>query len=305
MELVVTRKDMIAADTVMIRLAAQGEDFLPAFKPGAHIEISVDGMSRRYSLTSSPHARGYYEFRVLHTRPSRGGSAYLHDALRIGDAVAVSGPFNAFALNTEARHSVFIAGGIGITPFYTMMEALRERGRSFELHYTARTHDRLLPTHDYEAQTNLYVDEGGMPGLDVEQLLHSLEADSDLYVCGPRALIEAVRLKATEHGWPRQAVHFESFGYAPRPDDTPITVHLVQSGMTIDVKPGISILDALEAAGVWAPFECRRGECGSCVAGIVSGDADHRDVCLTPEQRRQGVCTCVSWSFSNELTLDL
>jgi len=82
---------------------------LPDFQAGAHIEVSIRGLNRHYSLTSSPKTVDHYEISVLRTTPSRGGSTYIHDA---------------FPLSRDARHSVFIAGGLGITPFYSMMEAL-------------------------------------------------------------------------------------------------------------------------------------------------------------------------------------
>lgn len=259
MDLVVTQKQAIATDTVSIRLAQQKGRPLPPFEPGAHIEVSVDGRRRRYSLTSKTDGGEYYEIRVLRARSSRGGSAFINETLQVGDIVSVEGPFSTFALNVDARHSVFIAGGIGITPFYTMIDSLRAADRLFELYYTAKTVGRRLPLPEGAAHARVYPTEGDGQGLDIAQLLPRLDTESDLYVCGPRTLIEAVRHGATGLGWPRHSIHFESFGYAAQPKDQTIQVHLSQSKMTVDVQPGIPILDALLEAGVWAPFECRRG----------------------------------------------
>lgn len=305
MKLVVAAREQVAEDTIRVRLAGGGGAPLPAFEPGAHIEVTVGGLLRRYSLTSSPHRLDRYEICVLHTRPSRGGSAYVHERLQVGDHVDLAGPFNAFRLVVAAAHSVFIAGGIGVTPFLSMMEALRRAGRPFELHYAARSRDRLLPLPRFAEPAARYVDEGGSPGLDVQRLLRGLSPGSDIYVCGPRPLIEAVRTTAAGLGWPPSAVHFESFGAGPQPGDRPVAVRLARSGATIEVRPGMSILDGLLANGVWAAYECRRGECASCVTEVLDGEVDHRDVCLTPEQRRHALCTCVSWARSRELTLDL
>jgi len=76
MNLIVMDKTMIAADTVRITFAAPDEGALPAFKPGAHIELSFAGFTRRYSISSSPNDRDCYEICVLRTNPSRGGSVY-------------------------------------------------------------------------------------------------------------------------------------------------------------------------------------------------------------------------------------
>lgn len=305
MQLTVVRKELIAIDTVRLRLAPKDQSTLPAFQPGAHVELAIRGLSRRYSITSSHRDLAFYEICVLRTKPSRGGSSYIHDSLAIGDAIEVTGPFNAFPLDPTAAHSVFIAGGIGITPFLGMMEELSRQGRPFELHYAARDEGRLLPTPDAGQRVTRYLDNRGGPSLVISDLLANLRADSHLYVCGPQPMIEAVRARARNGGWPPAQVHFESFGHAPRLSDRAITLHLQRSGMTLNVQPGVSVLDALLENGVWASHECRRGECGSCLTEVLSGQPDHRDVCLTDEQRRKGMCTCVSWSSTQELTLNL
>jgi len=250
---------MIATDTVRIRFASAGSSVLPTFEPGAHIEISFAGLTRRYSLTSLPSMTDHYEICVLRTNPSAGGSAYIHDQLKLGDTVEVSEPLNAFPLNRDATHTVFIAGGIGVTPFYTMMDALRRIDCSFELHYAARSKDRFLPGSAFVDRSRHYPDADGRPSLDVDGLLGTIPAQSDIYVCGPRALIEMVRATASSAGWAKDRIHFESFGASVRPGDRPVSVRLARSGMTIKIKPGTTILDALLENGVWATYECRRG----------------------------------------------
>lgn len=164
---------------------------------------------------------------------------------------------------------------------------------------------RYVAVPDDLGSVHRYVDQDGRPGLDVKALLDGLDRDAHLYVCGPRPLIEAVRLGAADRGWPRSQVHFESFGPVSRPSDRPVTVRLAYTGNEIVVEPGTTILDAMLKAGVWTSFECKRGECGSCHIPVLDGEPDHRDVCLTPEQRAAGMCTCVSWARSETLTLDL
>lgn len=305
MELIVISKSAVAEDTIRLTLAPIDGDALPAFKPGAHIELSFAGFTRRYSLTSSPYDLSRYEVCVLRTNPSRGGSDYLHDRLSVGDRLQGAGPFNAFPLRLTARHTVFIAGGIGVTPFLSMMEALGRASQSFELHYAARSADRFLPVPDHSGRIWRYPDIDGKPGMDIDAILGPLSTDVDLYVCGPRRLIEMVREKARAWGWPKDRIHFESFGIGLDPTDAPIKIHLALSEMSVEVEPGTSILDALLANGVWAPYECRRGECGSCLTEVIAGESDHRDLCLTEEQRGGGMCTCVSWGRTSELVLNL
>lgn len=295
----------LATDVVRIRLASPDGGALPAFKPGAHIELTFAGFTRRYSLTSSPYDTSHYEICVLRTTPGRGGSAYLHDQLSIGDRLNVSGPFNAFPLRMEAMHSVFIAGGIGITPFFSMMAALERASLPFELHYAARSSAHFLPVPEKAKQTHRYTSIGDKHSLDIEAILDTLATDVELYVCGPHGLIEAVRTKAGERGWPEKSVHFESFGSSPKDSDKPLTVHLALSGISMEVQPDTSILDALLAHGVWAPYECKRGECASCMTEVLEGTPDHRDLCLTESQRGKAMCTCVSWAETSEIVLNL
>jgi vanillate O-demethylase ferredoxin subunit len=305
MKMTVIEKTLVVEDTLRVRLAPQNEKALPPFSPGAHIEIAIGAIKRRYSLTSSPTARQFFEICVLKTVPSRGGSKYIHEDLCVGETLEVQGPFSAFDLKMTAPHTVLIAGGIGITPFLTMMEALAEAGRSFEVHYASRNSARLLPLAPFEQYVTQYVDDGGSPTLDVARMISQCRRDAHFYVCGPQPLIEAVRSTVAALNLPAEALHIESFGALSRSADQPFTLRLLQSQLTIPVKPGVSILDAMTEAGVWAPSECRRGECGSCYTPVLSGAVDHRDVCLSPDQRRAGMCTCVSWPTSDELTLDL
>jgi predicted ferric reductase/ferredoxin len=223
-----------------------------------------------------------------------------------GTRAYLDGPYGAFSTDRhEGAGFVFIAGGIGITPFLPMMEALVRSSQRFDLHYAARTADRFLPVPEHPGRTCRYVNDGGRSSMDIGAILSPLSASVDLYVCGPRRLIEAVRTEAGVRGWPDKRVHFETFGTGFDPDDRPVKIHLAQSGSSIEVQPGTAILDALLEAGVWAPYECRRGQCASCMTEVLSGTPEHRDLCLTEQQRRRAMCTCVSWSRTAEIVLNL
>lgn len=304
MDLVVTGKSAVAGDTVRLRLETPDGAVLPPAPPGGHLPIVLpDGTARRYSLTSPPDAP-FREITVLRADPSGGGSAYIHDHLAPGDVVTTELPEDGFPLASGPHHGVFVAGGIGVTPFLTMIPALDATGGTHELHHATRGAARRLPL-PADLAARAYADDGSAPALNVGALLDELDREAHLYVCGPRGLIEAVRLGAAVRGWPPARVHFESFGAAPRPGDRPVTVRQVHTGNTLTVAPGTTILDAMLAEGVWASHQCRRGTCGQCFTPVVSGTPDHRDLCLTPEQRETGMCTCVSWAASDEIALEL
>ncbi|SEN03945.1 vanillate O-demethylase ferredoxin subunit [Roseovarius tolerans] len=305
MRLIVAKRGQIAEDTLQLDLIDPSSGDLPSFDPGAHIELSFAGMVRRYSLTSYPDDLSRYSICVLRTSPGTGGSAYIHDQLAVGDVVDASAPQNAFRLETNAVHSVFIAGGIGITPFLSMIERLEIEKAEWELHYSGQVEGRLLPLPFSSNRVSRYLDRDRKPTLDVPLLLDGLDRNTHLYVCGPRPLIEAVRIGASARGWLDSHIHFESFGAVTKRSDTRIELQLAMTGTTVTVPAGTTILDALLDAGVWAPFECRRGTCGSCHIELLAGEADHRDHCLTPAQRAHGLCTCVSRAKTDTLRLNI
>lgn len=285
---------------------------LPPFVAGAHLEVTFPLATgpavRRYSLSGDPANRSRYRIAVLREPNGRGGSAFMHERVGEGDMLDVSQPRNEFQLDETTEHTVLIAGGIGITPIISMAYRLNSIGASFELHYAARTRERLAFIDELEqlCGSHLWISvnsEGRR--LDLPAVLGDSAPGRHAYVCGPRRLIEGVRSTASKAGWAEANVHFESFGAHAESTDRPVHVELRQSGMSLDVPVGTSILEAMLEAGVFASYECERGECGMCSTTVVEGEPDHRDHCLTGEQQRSLMCTCVSWAKSDSLVLDL
>ncbi|MGE0460797.1 MAG: 2Fe-2S iron-sulfur cluster-binding protein [Vicinamibacterales bacterium] len=307
MTLVVREKRALTPDVVRLRLGRGDGSELPAFEAGAHLELHIAGTTRHYSITSLPGERSHYEIAVLRAVPSRGGSAFIHDTLAVGDAVEADGPHNTFGFVHRPPYAVFIAGGIGLTPFFTMIHACLASSVPYELHYVTRTAADRLPIGALgSSHLFTYVSrersEASRP-LHIPGLLQRVRRDAHIYVCGPRGMIDAVRAAASGLGWPGAAVHSESFGAPLRSTDRPILVRLSLSGVTLRVEPGDSILQAMLDHGIWANYACQRGECGSCYVEVTGGVADHRDTCLSAGQRRAGMCPCVSWSATDTLTI--
>ena len=97
------------------------------------------GLIRQYSLIETADAPSHYVVCVKRDPNSRGGSRYIHGEMTVGQTLRISRPRNNFALDEAAAHSVLVAGGIGITPLFAMMDRLRALGRKYELHYACRT----------------------------------------------------------------------------------------------------------------------------------------------------------------------
>ena len=119
-------------------------------------------------------------------------------------------------------------------------------------------------------------------------------------------MIDWVHATASKAGWPDAAVHSEEF-LAPAPGE-PFEVRLCQSDKTITVGEHESLLEAIERAGVEAPFLCRGGSCGQCETDVVSADGDfvHRDHWLDEDEHAAGkkIMPCVSRFVGKKLELD-
>jgi ferredoxin-NADP reductase len=247
---------------------------------------------------------------VLLESDGRGGSRFMHEQVKENDIIQVEAPRNDFPLANDASHSILIAGGIGITPILSMLRSLVGQQASFEVHYAARSATDLAYRSEVEmlssGQAHLYVSEGPNSGrLNLNELLSDPRPGVHVYVCGPARMIEAVREISARYGWNPDQIHFESFGARSTANDREITVRLAESGRTILVPPPQTILDALLEANIQVPYDCKRGECGMCVTQVLDGQPDHRDVCLTRDEREVSMCLCVSRARGRNLVIDL
>ena len=287
---------------------------LPSFAGGAHIAVEMqDGdLVRRnaYSLMSPPSQTSHYTISVRRDESGRGGSRYLHDHLREGMTLRISHPVNLFPTEQRAKKHLLIAGGIGITPFLAMMEQLHRDRKTFELHYAIRSREHgayaaeLVAEHG--ARIHVYHDDRGEK-MELSRLLGHQPLGTHLYVCGPTPMIEWVLGSARDLGWPEQSLHNERF-IAPA-IGAPYEVRLARSEITVRVGSHQSMLEAIEAAGVDAPYLCRGGACGQCEAKVIACDGTllHHDHYLTDGEKASGtkVMPCVSRFEGASLVLDL
>jgi ferredoxin-NADP reductase len=311
-ELVVAERCPAAEDVVALTMAPVDGEPLPAWEPGAHVDLLLgNGMERQFSLCGDPDDASAWRIAVLREQAGRGGSAYVHDALAPGTRVRVRGPRNHFALEPAPSY-LFVAGGIGITPILPMLAAADRAGAAWRLLYGGRRRatmaflDRLAAYGDRVDVSPQ--DETGL--LDLDAALGAPAPGTLVYCCGPEPLLRAVEERCA--AWPEGALHTERFAPAVAPGDAAASpgeafeVELAD-GRTLGVAPGTSILETLEAAGVGVLSSCREGTCGTCETGVLQGEPDHRDAVLTPAERAENdvMMICVSRSHSPKLVLDL
>lgn len=298
-----------AADaTLLFDLVPLSGGMPPGIEPGAHIDITLpNGLVRQYSLCNSPAERDRYVVGVKLDRASRGGSAYMHEKLRVGTVLEISAPRNHFALNESAPHTVLVAGGIGITPIACMAERLAALGRPHELHYSVRERAEAM-FQDRLPGMHLHVDAEHPAGtyMDIAAIVRAAPADAHLYCCGPAPMLDAFVAACADR--PADHVHVERFSAnIDVASSGGFAVQLARTGRSVQVEPGQTILDAVRACGVNVRASCEQGVCGACETRVLQGTPDHRDMLLSAEEKAANdvMMICCSGSLSPRLVLDL
>ncbi|MDG1339564.1 MAG: PDR/VanB family oxidoreductase [Paracoccaceae bacterium] len=314
-KIAVTVTDIVPLNDLVTRFEFKPTDGgrLPTFSGGAHTVVEMrDGDLTRmnpYSLMSDPADQSAYTISVRRDDEGRGGSLFMHNNVSVGDEMTISYPVNLFSLDLRARKHLFIAGGIGITPFLAQLKQLERSNGLWELHYACRTPalgsyvDEL--TENHPNNTHVYYDDQKQM-IDLQNLLDGQSLGTHIYVCGPKGMIEWVRRTAAAAGWPAEAIHYEEF-LAPQPGK-PFEVKLAISNKTIQVGEQESLLEAMEREGVDAPYLCRGGACGQCETSVIdySGNFIHRDHWLEDAEHASGqkIMPCVSRFEGKTLVLD-
>jgi ferredoxin-NADP reductase len=311
----------------LIRLRADDGAVLPGYSAGAHLRVQVDlhdGRSegrrdwRHYSLINlepridagrAPHE---YLIAVRREDDGRGGSRFMHQRVEPGQLLTIEAPKNEFPLREHAGCAVLVAGGIGITPLIGMAAQRVAQCAPVRLHYAGRSRALMafLPELQQLLGDALHVHadaEAGAP-LDIDALLDGCGADDQVYVCGPKPLLDGVLAKSHARGWTRERVRFEVFtAPAVAAGDHAFELVLAQSGRTLTVPADRSILDCLIDAGCDPLFDCRRGECGVCATPVIEGQIEHRDYVLGEREKAAGkvMQICISRCKGERLVLDL
>ncbi|GAA5164835.1 PDR/VanB family oxidoreductase [Viridibacterium curvum] len=296
---------------------------LPAWQPGAHVQVALPGgpgktLQRAYSLCNHVGEAGCYRIAVKREPASRGGSRAMH-ALQVGDSVEISAPRNLFELDPAAQRHVLIAGGIGITPLYAMFNALRGVA-ACELHYFVRSAAHAAFVDRLGDQIKLHA------GLDANQTAsalaaivqpHASDSRTTFYTCGPAAFMAAVEAALTAAGIPLTQLRSERFGAEPQPASAneagsggsnkgEFRIVFARSGIEAEVPAGTPIIEVARACGVDIPTSCEQGVCGACLSDVLEGAPEHHDGYLSDAERASGriMLPCVSRCVGTRLVLD-
>ena len=287
---------------------------LPAFTAGAHFDVLMPGGAQRsYSLINPPTETGRYVIAVNRDPESRGGSSFLCEKVRPGDVLEITPPSNSFALVEAAERSVFIAGGIGITPLWCMIQHLEVLGRPWRLYYAARTRAKTafltylerLEAVDPGRVVLTFDHEPGYAMLDLTEVIAEQPPGTHFYCCGPVGMLKAFEAAAEDRD-PDQ-IHVEYFSASQPVAAGGFEVVLARSGAAIWIPPDKTILEMLLAAGHIVPHSCTEGVCGTCETIVLEGLPDHRDNVLSKRERASNkkIMICRSGCLGQRLVLDL
>lgn len=301
-----------ALGVVELHLASTGQEPLPTYEAGAHVDVHVkSGVVRQYSLTGDPNNRSRYRLGILLEPDSRGGSASVHSEFEAGTSIRIGRPRNNFPLQADATYSVLFAGGIGITPILAMAYTLESQSAHWELHYCGHAEDRLAFIEElaqFGDKVKLHIGKSRSYRAKVfSSAFEKPSAAQHAYVCGPNGFIDAVVQVADEQGWQLTNVHVERFGAEVDTDGAPFAVVAQKSGKTFEVSPGETIASQLALHGIDVEMSCQSGVCGTCLTNVVSGTPDHRDMVQTDLEKAANtqVTVCCSRSKTKSLVLDL
>ena len=314
------------------RLMEPGGGEIPfTFLPGQFLTFSatIDDkpIRRSYTIASSPAQRDFVEITVK--REEQGAeSRYLHDHIAIGDHLEVAGPSGVFTFTGKETDSiVLVSGGVGITPMMCVLRYLTDcgyRGDIFFLHGTRTAQDFIFReeleylqkrhANAHVAATMSDEEEGtSWPGargnISKEFIARTVPdiARRRIHVCGPPAMMQAVKAELLELGVVKDKIKTEAFGpalgavpapaaappsadpasapAAPAPAAAPaaptapavaapsaqVEVQFKKAGKSGPLAPNKCVLEAAEAIGVAIDFSCRVGTCGTCVVPLLEG----------------------------------
>ena len=270
---------------------------------------------RCYSLSRAHGDGREYRITVKHVPPPPEApegapwgksSSFIHELVEEGRIIEVAPPAGQFTLDLAGgRPVVFIAGGIGVTPFLSMAEELQrtDPDREVWLFNSVRTRrgvimaDQLLEwagRHPRFHYVNCYSRLGGngVPlgdseergRISVELLKRRLPSSNyEFYVCGPPRMMSLISRELQEWGVPDSSVHMELFSSSSQQelrrssiagleDASTYDIHFQGAGRTLQWNRSAgTILDLAEANGIHLPSGCKVGNCGTCATPVLDG----------------------------------
>ncbi|KXJ87179.1 pyruvate kinase-like protein [Microdochium bolleyi] len=291
----------------------------PAFEAYSYAQITFGPpgalFSRCYSIVDGDIYR--FTLGVALDRQSRGGSAYLHQELNIGDEIDMAPGTNPSAIESDARcagqvlERIVIAGGIGITAFLPSVRDWEAKGLSYRIHYAVHeTRDAAFLEQLPRGRVTLYASSEGHR-LDLASVIPDSCSDGGgalprVFCCGPSRMMDTCARITTERGYPEHMVHFEDFGGGGSGGGElgaafKVQVNEPETGRNEDlaVPANKTLLDVLLGAGFDIDFSCKIGGCGACKVKVCEGDVSYKSTALLSKDKGSALQACVDRGHGN------
>ncbi len=230
----VLRKRALTHDIVELRLRLI-EPSRISFVAGQYVRLrsaaynGQPSVERSYSIASPPSEAGFVEF-LIRRVPGGISTTWIFDVLAEGDAVEFTGPYGDFHISGSNQPALFIAGGSGLAPFWSILRDLKHKRiqRDIKLFFGALTRNDLLLSAELEKLQN------DLPGFRFVPALSKEPAESDwpgerglitdvvcrncpdqarheAYLCGSPAMIEACVKALHAKGITDDRIFFDKF----------------------------------------------------------------------------------------------
>jgi 3-ketosteroid 9alpha-monooxygenase subunit B len=322
----VIRREEIAHDVVSVFIVLPGTDQAPApYLPGQFVTLALptprETLYRSYSLCGDGDARHPWELTIK--RVEMGAvSSYFYKSVVEGTLLYASLPRGTFTLPAGLQPDqplIFCAVGSGITPIMGMLRAIARMHPSerplAQLHYASRSSRDIIfddelasldPDQYWLRQAHyLSADGNRMTAEVILARAGKLATRAHWYICGPDALKHDMQEGLRQARVRPEQIHAEVFAtQAPGPaykldhrltGDTPAALTVAETGATLDVKPGETLLAALERHGYHPDYSCRVGACGACKLKLLDGQVDPVGEALSRDDRDAGyVLGCIA-----------
>ncbi len=300
---VITERVELTPDVVALTLVDPDGGLLPAWTPGAHIDVRLpSGRVRQYSLSGPPGRRTEYRIAVRRIPDGGGGSVEMH-GLALGDTLSFEGPRNAFHLGSGESDLLFVIGGIGVTPILPMIRQAQAAGMNWRAVYAGRSREYMPLLDEVLAvapdRVTVWADDERGGFADVADLLADAGPRTAVYVCGPSAMLDGVRIARDEAA--DAPLHYERFSAAPVVDGVPFELELARSGRVLTVPADRSALAVLLDDDPTTPYSCQQGFCGTCRVGVRAGSVQRHGRTAEADDE---MLVCVSRSGGERIVID-
>ena len=282
---------------------------IPVFQSGQFVnfrlKIGDSLLSRPYTISSAPYeARGEHPFFEITIRRNVSYLVpdYFFQQVKLGDELDANLPFGTFYWEPlrDSKELVALAGGSGITPFYSMAKEIahgKMQGCRLTILYGSVRSDDIVLKEELEALSKecpdisvVHVlsddpDWDGEKGFITREIIEKYSTPDCTYLfCGPLAMFQFVEKALKEMGvTPRRFRHdvvnnpadVSTLPGYPKGTETKTFKIAVVRGIqedVIDADASEPVAVALERAAIAIDTHCRNGECGFCRSQLLSGE---------------------------------